>query len=39
MEPSVGQQVADQLVDEVMLRLSRVGALLPGLVRVPQASL
>lgn len=27
----VGQQVADQLVDEVMLRLSRVGALLPGL--------
>ena len=31
MEPPVGQQVADQLVDEVMLRLSRVGALLPGL--------
>jgi hypothetical protein len=31
MEPPVGQQVADQLVDEVMLRLSRLGALLPGL--------
>ena len=31
MEPPVGQQVADQIVDEVMLRLSRLGALLPDL--------
>ena len=31
MEPVVGRQVADQLVDEVMYRLSRLGALLPDL--------